>query len=170
MGLFDQILGAVANPNQQGSMGQLGTILNTVQQLSNTTGADPAAMQSVLSVVGGQVRSALQQKRETQGPEAVENFVNEYAGTSPNPQAVNSLFSPRVQQQVAQAASRYTGLDTSMILQVLPLLVPIVLNFLKSGANNQGSGNPVLNSFLDSDRDGDVDIADVMRMVGQYMG
>ena len=86
MGLFDQILGAVANPNQEGSMGQIGNIINTVQQLSGNTGASSSDMQSLLSVVGGQVRSALQEKQATEGKEAAEAVVNEYAGNSPNPE------------------------------------------------------------------------------------
>ncbi|MFH7030964.1 MAG: DUF937 domain-containing protein [Heteroscytonema crispum UTEX LB 1556] len=173
MGLFDQILGAVSNPNQQANLGQLGSIINTVQQLSNNTGADPSTMQSVLSVVGGSVRSALQDKRATEGNEAVQSYVNQFAGTSANPLAVASLFSPQMQQQVAQFAAQRTGLDVGMIQQALPLLVPLVLKFLQSGANAQNpqaGGNPVLNTFLDADGDGDVDIADAMRMASRYMG
>jgi hypothetical protein len=172
MGLFDQILGAVANPNQQGSLGQLGGIINTVQQLSQSTGADPSTIQSVLSVVGGQVRSALQDKQATDGNEAAQSLVNQYAGTSPNPQAVNSLFSPEIQQQVAQVAAQRTGLDAGIVQQLLPLAVPLVLNFLQSGANAQNpqaGGNPVLSSFLDADGDGDVDIADAIQMASRYM-
>jgi hypothetical protein len=172
MGLFDQILGAVANPNQQGSLGQLGGIINTVNQLSDRTGADSSTIQSVLSIVGGQVRSALQDKQATDGNEATQTLVNEYAGTSPNPQAVDSLFSPDMQQQVAEVAAQRTGLDTGMIQQLLPLAVPLVLKFLQSGANAQNpqaGGNPVLNSFLDADGDGDVDIADALQMASRYM-
>jgi hypothetical protein len=172
MGLFDQILGAVANPNQQGSLGQLGGIINTVNQLSDRTGADPSTIQSVLSIVGGQVRSALQNKQATDGNEATQTLVNEYAGTSPNPQAVDSLFSSDMQQQVAEVAAQRTGLDTGMIQQLLPLAVPLVLKFLQSGANAQNpqaGGNPVLNSFLDADGDGDVDIADALQMASRYM-
>ncbi|MBD2562000.1 MULTISPECIES: DUF937 domain-containing protein [Nostoc] len=172
MGLFDQILGAVANPNLQGNLGQLGGIVNTVQQMSDRTGADPSTIQSVLSIVGSQVRSALQQKQATDGNQAAQTLVNQYAGTSPNPQAVNSLFSPQIQQQVAQVAAQRTGLDAGIIQQLLPLAVPLVLNFLQSGANAQnpqGSGNPVLNSFLDADGDGDVDIADAIQMASRYM-
>ncbi|MGI2902626.1 DUF937 domain-containing protein [Tolypothrix sp. VBCCA 56010] len=173
MGLFDQIIGAVANPNQQGNIGQIGSIINTVQQLSNSTGADSNTMQSVFSIVGGQVRSALQHKRETDGNEAAEAVVNQFGGTSPNPSAVASLFSPGMQQQVAEMVAQRTGLDANMIQQLLPMLVPVVLNVLKSGANArnpQGGGNPVLNSFLDADNDGDVDIADAMQMATRYMG
>jgi Bacterial protein of unknown function (DUF937) len=173
MGLFDQILGAVANPNQQGSLGQLGSILNTVNQLSNSTGADPSTIQSVLSVVGGQVRSALQQKQATEGNEAVESLVNQFAGTSPDPQAVDSVFSPSMQQQVAEVVAQRTGLDAGMIQQILPQVVPVVLNFLQSGANTQNpqsGGNSVLNSFLDADNDGDVDIADAMQLASRHFG
>jgi Bacterial protein of unknown function (DUF937) len=173
MGLFDQIIGAVTNPNQQGSLGQLGSIINTVQQVSNSTGADPSAIQSVLGVVGNYVRSSLQEKQATGGNEEAQALVNEFAGTSPNPEAVNSLFSRDTQQQVAEVTAQRTGLDIGTIQQLLPLAVPLVLNFLQSGANAQNpqaGGNPVLNSFLDADGDGDVDIADAMQLASQYMG
>ncbi|MCW5313257.1 DUF937 domain-containing protein [Nostoc sp. KVJ3] len=172
MGLFDQILGAVANPNQQGSLGQLGSIVNTVQELSQQTGADPSTIQSILSIVGGQVRSALQDKQATEGNEAAQTLVNQYAGTSANSEAVDSLFSPEIQQQVAQVASQGTGLDAGIVQQLLPLAVPLVLKFLQSGANAQNpqaGGNPVLNSFLDADGDGDVDIADAIQMASRYI-
>ncbi|MBD0388819.1 MAG: DUF937 domain-containing protein, partial [Nostoc sp. C3-bin3] len=162
----------VANPNQQGSLGQLGGIVNSVQQMSDRTGTNPSTIQSVLSIVGSQVRSALQQKQATDGNQAAQTLVNQYAGTSPNPQAVNSLFSPQIQQQVAQVAAQRTGLDAGIVQQLLPLAVPLVLNFLKSGANAQnpqGGGNSVLNSFLDADGDGDVDIADAIQMASRYM-
>ncbi|ALF53445.1 hypothetical protein ACX27_12295 [Nostoc piscinale CENA21] len=170
MGLFDQILGAVTNPNQQGSLGQLGGIINTVQQLSDRTGADASTIQSVLGIVGNYVRSSLQEKQATNGEGEVQTLVNQYAGTSPNPQAVDSLFSFGMQQQVAEAVAQRTGLDAGTIQQLLPLIVPVVLNFLQSGANAQSGSNSVLNTFLDADRDGDVDIADAIRMASQYLG
>ncbi|MBH8556257.1 DUF937 domain-containing protein [Nostocaceae cyanobacterium CENA357] len=172
MGLFDQILGAVANPNQQGSLGQIGGIINAVDQLSNRTGADSSTIQSMLGVVGNYVRSSLQQKQATGGNEQAQALVNQYSGTSANPQAVNSLFSPAMQQQVAEVAAQRTGLDAGTIQQLLPLAVPLVLNFLQSGANAQnpqGGGNSVLNSFLDADGDGDVDISDAIQMASRYI-
>lgn len=170
MGLFDQILGAVSNPNQQGSMSQIGGIINAVQQMSGNTGTDSSAMQTIMSVVGGQVRSALQQKQANEGSDVVQNIVNQFAGNSQNPDAVDSVFSPQMQEQVASVASQRSGVDPNLIQQMLPMIVPVVLNFLQSGASTSGGGNSVLNSFLDSDRDGDVDIADAMRMASQYMG
>ncbi|MEA5573273.1 DUF937 domain-containing protein [Calothrix sp. UHCC 0171] len=170
MGLFDQILGAVANPNQQGSLAQIGGIMNAVKQLSNNTGADSSTMQSVMSIVGGQVRSALQEKQANEGTGAVQALVNQFAGTSANPSAVTSLFSPGMQQQVAEIAAQRTGIDAATIQQMLPVIVPMVLNFLNSGASIQGDGNSVLSKFLDADGDGDVDIADAIQMASKYMG
>ncbi|BAZ24074.1 hypothetical protein NIES4073_49660 [Kalymmatonema gypsitolerans NIES-4073] len=173
MGLFDQIINAIDNSNQQGNAGQLDNILNTVQQVSNSTGTDPSTMQSALGIVGNYVRSALQQKQATEGNQAAQNVVNQFGGTSPNPQAVNSLFAPFLQQQLAETVAQRTGLNAGMVQQLLPILVPVVLNLLKSGANSQNpqaGGNSVLNSFLDSDRDGDVDITDAIQLASRYLG
>ena len=173
MGLFDQIIGAVSNPNQQASLGQLGSIINAVNQLGNATGTNPSTIQSVVGVVGNYVRSALQQKQASEGNEATQALVNQYAGTSSNPQAVSSLFPPQMQQQVAQVASQNTGLDAGTIVQLLPVIVPIVLNLLQSGANTQNtqtSGNSVLNSFLDANGDGNVNVADALQLFSKYVG
>ena len=59
-----------------------------------------------------------------------------------------------------------------MIQQFLPTLVPVVLNLLKSGANCQNTQtgeNPVLNAFLDADRSGNVNLADIMQMASQFL-
>lgn len=171
MGLLDQILGAMDNPNQEASTGQLATILNTVQQLGDSYGTDPSTVQSALSVVGNYARSALQQKQAQGGNEEAQAIVNQFSGTYPNPQAVDALFGNNQVQQIVQAVTQRTGLDANMVLQMLPVLVPLVLNFLRTGANSQNpqaGGNPVLNAFLDTDRDGDVDIADIMQHAGRY--
>jgi hypothetical protein len=172
MSLFEQIIGAIDNPEQQASSGQLGEILSTVQQLSNHANTDPSTIQSVLSVVGSYARSALQDKRANEGDQQTHEFVNQFGGTQPSTQAVQLLFStPQIQQMVQEVESR-TGLSSSTIQSMLPILVPIVLKFLQTGSstsNAQGS-NPVLNTFLDADGDGDVDIADAMQMAGRYLG
>ncbi|WP_066382022.1 MULTISPECIES: DUF937 domain-containing protein [unclassified Anabaena] len=172
MGLFDQVLNAVNNPNLQGNISQIQTIIDSVQDLSTTTGTDPGTMQSVMGVVGNYVRTALQQKQATEGNETAQALVNQYAGSTFDEQAVNSLFSPDTQEQVARVTAQRTGLDANTILQLLPVVVPLVLNFLKSGANAQNTqtaGNPVLNNFLDADKDGDVDIADAIQLASRYV-
>ena len=51
----------------------------------------------------------------------------------------------------------------STIQQLLPSLVPLILSFLQSG------GNPLLNQFLDTDGDGDVDIADAIKLASRFL-
>lgn len=173
MGLFDQIINAIDNPNQKASSGQLATILGTVQQLSDSYGTNPSTVQSTMSIVGNYVRSALQQKRSAEGDEQAQSVVDQYSGTYPNPQAVHTLFSPSQVEQMASVVAQRTGLNAGTIQQMLPILVPLVLNMLQTGTNTQnpqGGANPVLNSFLDADRDGDVDVADAMQLAGHYLG
>ncbi|MBD1841869.1 DUF937 domain-containing protein [Cyanobacteria bacterium FACHB-63] len=174
MSLFDQIVSAVSNPQQQASTDQLGSILGVAQQIGGNQGLDPNLTQTVMSLLGGHVRSSLQQTQATQGNNQVQNLVNQFAGLGSNPQAVNTLFPGAAQQQVSENIAQQTGLNPGMIQSMLPVLVPLVLNLLQSGSMQQGAqsggGNPVLNTFLDADRDGDVDVGDVMGMAGRFLG
>jgi len=163
MGLFDQILGAVSNSNQPGGLDNLVNIATTVKQLGNGIGANSSTMQSILSVVGKQVQSSLQAKQATDGSESVQDLVNQFAGTSPDSEAVNTLFSPDIQAEIAENATQGTNLDVDTIQQLLPSLVPLVLSFLQSG------GSPLLNQFLDADGNGDVDIADAIKLASRFL-
>jgi len=172
MSLFDQIMSAVANPQQQASPDQLGSILGMAQQLAGNQGLDSNATQAVMSLLGSHVRSSLQNQQANQGSGHVQSLVNQFAGLGSNPQAVSALFPGGAQQQVSENIAQQTGLNAGTIQSMLPVLVPLVLNLLQSGSVQQGgqsAGNPVLNAFLDADRDGDVDMGDVMGMAGQFL-
>lgn len=166
MGIFNQILDAVNSPERQASWGQVGTIVDTVQQLSNNYQTNPDNVQSALSIVGNYTRSALQQQRLKGGESQAQQIVNQYGGVSRNSQVVQALFNmPQIEQMVMEIEKR-TGLRGDTIQGMLPVLVPLVLNFLKTGNHSQNSlgSNPVLNQFLDADGDGDVDMADAIKM------
>lgn len=171
MGLFDQILSAVNDPNQQGSADQIGNVLNMAQQLGGNSGADPSMMPMMMSVVGNYVRSSLQEKRAHEGADQAQAIVNQFSGTTPNQGAVEALLSPVMQQQVVQDLMQRTGLNPQTIQMMLPMLIPMALKLLQSGNNTQNpqAGNSVLNTFLDGDNDGDVDLGDVMGMAGKFM-
>jgi hypothetical protein len=174
MGLFDQVLGAINNPDQQASPDQLGNILQVVQQLSHTQGADTSQSQALVSIVGQHVRAALQQQRSAVGNSQVEALVNQFGGSSANLEAVQALFSPDQQERLVEEASQRTGLDGNKIQAMLPVIVPIALNFLKSGSTStgeagEGRSNSVLNTFLDGDADGDVDLGDALSMANRFL-
>lgn len=171
MSLFDQVLSAVSNPEQLASSEQLSGILGTVQQLAGEKGLDANATQAIMSVVGQQVRSSLKDQQAAGGLEQVEGLINQFAGSGASPEALSSLFSPEKQAQVAQMVAERTGLPQDQIQSMLPTLVPLALNVLKSGAPAAGgtSQNSVLNAFLDADGDGDVDMGDMMAKASQFM-
>jgi hypothetical protein len=172
MGLFDEIVGAIANPNQQANPDQLGSIFSAVEQVAGNQGIDPATNQTMMSMVGGYVRSALQQKQATGGTQEVEQILHQFSGLGANPAAVQALFGPDLQSQIASTISQRTGLSQAQVMGALAMLVPIILKMLQAGSNTQGApgGNNVLGAFLDADQDGDVDIADAMGMAGQFLG
>ena len=172
MGLFNNIIGAINNPNQEGSSNQLSSILDTVQQLSSNQEGTTDLTQAAMGILGGHVRSALQQKREESGSTGVEEIINQFAGTTPNNDAVTSLFSSNQISNIIQSISEKTGFDVSKIQSLIPTLVPVILNLLKTGNGTQNpeqGSNNVLNSFLDADGDGDVDIADFMGMASRFL-
>jgi hypothetical protein len=169
MALFDELLGAINNPNQQASPDQLGSILNTVQALGGQTGAADDVSQLLMSVVGSQVRQSLQNA----GPQQAVSWVDQFGGMGANPSAVETVLGMAGQQQVVQEVISRTGLDPSMVQSMLPMLVPLALQLLKGGAASPGggadAGNPLLNAFLDGDGDGDVDLGDMLGMAGQFL-
>jgi len=176
MGLFDQITSALNNPNQEASTSQLSGILNTVQQLSGGQGGDSSSTQMLMSIAGNYVRSSLQQQRSQGGATQAEALINQFAGTEPNPNALQALFSPQQQQQLVQEAAQKTGMDSAAVQNALMVVIPLVLNLLKAGQAKPGAtagsaseaGNPLLNTFLDSDGDGDVDMGDALKMIGNF--
>lgn len=179
MGLFDQILDAVNNPETEASPNQLNSILDTVQQLTANSGANSSEIQSAMSIVGNYTRSALQQQRNSANSSQIGELINQFAGTQANASAVQSLFSQPQLQQIIQQINLKTGLNPQTIHRILPILVPLVLNLLKTGnrktayaakQNNAIGGNSVLQSFLDADGDGDVDVADAMIMASRHLG
>ena len=172
MSLFNQIINALDNPEQEANTNQLGGILDTVQQLSGNYQTQPSAIESAMSVVGNFTRSSLRQQRNQRGDNQVQQLINSFGGNRASSQALNALFSSSQLQDMTRQISSRTGLDARSIQSMLPILVPLVLNMLKTGRNTKtaGAGNNVLNNFLDTDGDGDVDVADAMRMASRHLG
>jgi hypothetical protein len=172
MSIFNQIVSAIDNPEREASPNQLGSILDVVQQLSGNNQTSPDAIQSAMSIVGNYTKSALQQQRQQGGTAQVNQLINQFGGTQANSQILGTLFASSQLQDMIQQISRRTGLNAATIQSMLPILVPLVLNLLKTGNNkhNLQDNNPVANSFLDSDGDNDLDLVDAMNMASRYLG
>jgi hypothetical protein len=80
------------------------------------------------------------------------------------------MNSPQMQQQLAQVVAQKTGLNASVVQTMLPGLLTAALSFLKIGAGKPGTGasNSVLDAFLNSDRDGSVDLGDAFKFASRF--
>lgn len=172
MSIFNQILSAIDSPEREADNNQLNSILDTVQQLSGSYQTNPSVVQSAMSIVGNYTRSALRQQRSQKGDAQVNQLINQFGGTHANTQILSTLFNSSQLQDMIQQISSRTGLNSATIQRMLPILVPLVLNLLKTGnnRNNLQATNPVASSFLDADGDGDVDVADAMMLASRHLG
>jgi hypothetical protein len=186
MGVFFEILSAINNPEQKANVNQLSQVTNAMQNLTESHKIDPAMTQSIMSTVGGYMRSALQQKGETEGAGQIGNLVGQLAGGGnqigsivgqlagggSSFSAIQSFIPPQIQQQMIEGLVKKTGLPTNAIQGMLPTLLPTVFNLLQMGSSKPGvasAGNPVLNAFLDNSDEGGADLGNVLKFANRFL-
>ncbi|MEL7226246.1 MAG: hypothetical protein AAF810_15090 [Cyanobacteria bacterium P01_D01_bin.36] len=171
MGLFDQVMKAVADPSRQANVGQLTQILGSAKQVAKDNNADADTMQQAMSVIGGFVRSSLKEKRETEGPDAAQALLEE--GAANGATVIPKLFSSGQLTDMIGAVTQKTNLNSNQVQGILPMVLPLVMKFLSTGNAKGGAAatgsNPILTAFLDGDGDGDVDMGDMLSMAGKFM-
>lgn len=171
MGLFDQVMKAVADPSRQANVGQLSQILGSAKQIAKENNADAGTMQQAMSVIGGFVRSSLNDTRQARGEDAAQSLIEE--GSANGAAVIPKLFNNAQLNEMISAVTQRTNLNTSQVQGILPMALPLVMQFLssgnaKGGATQTGS-NPILTAFLDGDGDGDVDMGDMLGMASKFM-
>lgn len=170
MSLFFDILSSINDPNQQGSVAQLGNVVGSLQQLATRQGVDATQMQSVLSSVGGFLGPALQQQQGVLGGGQLENLVGQLGSSGAPATAMQSLIPPQVMQQLVQAVSQKTGLDAETLQNLLPGLIPALMGLLNMGASKSGTGggnNGLLNAFLNGGSD--TDLGEVFKFANRFL-
>jgi len=171
MGLFDQVMKAVADPGRQANVGQLTQILGSAKQVAKDNNADSDTMQQAMSVIGGFVRSSLKEKRQTEGPAAAQALLEE--GAANGASVIPKLFSSGQLTDMIGAVTQKTSLNTNQVQGILPMVLPLVMKFLSTGNAKGGApatdSNPILTAFLDGDGDGDVDMGDMLGMASKFM-
>lgn len=169
MGLFFDVLSSINNPDQQGSVSQLETLTNSLQQVAGDRGIQPSQLQSVLSVLGGAITPALQQQQRLTGGNQLENMIGQLAGAGAATAALQTVFPAQLQQQIAQTIAQKTGISANTIQGLLPTLIPAVLGLLNMGANKPGASgtNPLLGAFLNGGNSND--LGDVFRFANRFL-
>jgi hypothetical protein len=163
--MFDMVATLLKNPLFANNTGDLGAMLNVVQQIAGQGGVDLTTTQTLLGIVGQHLQAGLQAHQQANGLEITQALVDQLGGTEPNAEAISALLdAPQVEQMIGEIESR-TGIPAGTIEPLLPMAVPLILNFLKS--NEQG--NSLLNGYLDQDADGDIDLSDLMGLAMKYI-
>ncbi|HFC53061.1 MAG TPA: DUF937 domain-containing protein [Gammaproteobacteria bacterium] len=178
-------------------MNILDTILQSqggalVRQLAGTLGIDERSLQSVMGQVvpalarGIQRNAASQEgssslfdalargnhQRYLERPESLADRETQLDGNA----ILGHIFGSKdVSRNVAGYAARETGVSTSVIKKLLPLLAPVVMGALSSRASSAGmlsgggssSSLGTLGSFLDFDNDGSV-VDDVLNIARRF--
>ncbi len=171
MGLFFEVLSAINNPEQQASVSQLASITNSIKQLSASRGIQPAQMESMVSALGGILRSILRKQQSILGEKELENLIAQAAGKGNDLSMLRSVFTPQLQQQITQAVAQKTGISPNLVQTILPTLIPSIMGLLNMGSAQSGiqGSNSILTAFLESDRDNDVDLGDVWKFSGRFL-
>jgi uncharacterized protein YidB (DUF937 family) len=145
-------------------------------------GASSANDGQIANLIGGFLKPMLQEQHAVGGAQGVDSFLQDIKQSANSPDQLRQVLgADRVDQMVGRAEQK-TGLDASAIFRLLPIVLPAVIGLLQSGrpaaapavtaatgAPAGGQTNPILAQFLDSDRDGDVDMADVVRLTSRFL-
>lgn len=184
MNLFDAVSEALADPERETApsdvekfAGLLKGVLGASPEGGESTPPEiikPDQTQAVVGVLGSLLKNALTEKKAATGPAGIEDTLQQLgSGSGAVDILKNILGAGKVDAGIQQAGEK-SGLNPQTIMAMAPVLMPVVLKLLKSGQKKSdataSADNPVLNAFLDSDRDGDVDLADALRLAGGYLG
>lgn len=170
MSLFFDLLSSINDPTTQGSVEQLRKAVTGIQQVSHENGIPESTMKDVVSNVGEILRPALKKQANLGNASALDEIITQVTsgtGGSGLDSVVNSVLTPEKINQISQK----TGINASQLQQIVPLVLPFVLKMLNSGKPQTGvtGNNSLLNSFLDADRDGDVDLGDVLSLSQRFL-
>ncbi len=182
MGLFDQIVSAINDPGKKAGAEVLQSLLSGLQSQGESEGGGFAAddLQKLVVALGAPVKKALMAIEQSPTPESAADVVAALSSIpKASPDLLDKLFGSGGHQQVSNDLSQKTGIDVSKIMAMLPVVLPLVMKLFNSGGSAAPQGasgaaaglanNPILKGFLDSDKDGDVDLADVLKMAGPFL-
>lgn len=171
MSLFFDVLSSINNPDQQGSVDQLSSVTNSLQQLANSQGLNSNQMSSVMTALGGALQPALKQQAGMLGAGQMDGMISQFTQNTGGLAGLQAMVPPQMQQQLIQSVAQKSGLNAGMVQAMLPQMLPAVMGLLGMGATKPGrsGGNALLNAFLDSNRSGNTDLGDVMKFANRFL-
>ena len=188
MNFFDVLVSSIQDPQAGTQKSDLQNLLGALAGASaqNSPSRMPAgAAEGLAGAVGSFLKPALREAGQSGGMEGIDALLGSLKENANSPrQLERTLGADRMRQMVNEARQK-SGLSPDAIMSMLPVLLPAVVSLLQSGARSgaptPGSGatpgdplgalasNPLLKSFMDSDGDGDVDMADLVAMGSKFL-
>jgi hypothetical protein len=166
MSMFFEMLSAINDPHRQGSVDQLGQIMSGISKMQQQQNLDSGTTEKLMSAVGPILQNALQQQ-------AGQGGLSNLAALATNPKGLQGLMTPEMQSQIAQGVAHKTGLPANTIQSIVPMLIPLVMQFFQMGSSKPGqngnSSNRILDTFLKGNAQGGTDLGDVMKFAGRFL-
>ena len=170
MSLFQTILASIENPNHAGSQQDLHSLLNVAQMLPPVQGAQQQ-LQPILSILGSHLQDALHEQQQNTGQAAVQQTVSNLSQPGAGVQEIINLFGQDRFNGLIGDISQRTGLNSQLILEFLPAVIPVVMKLLATGTHQTDpqAANPVLDHFLGSNQNGGALLTEAFQLASQFL-
>lgn len=172
MSLFFNVLSSINNPNQQGSVDQLSSVVGSLQDLASSQGIDNSQMVTMLNALGGALQPVLKdQAGALGGAGQLEGVLSKLAGSG-SMAMLQAAIPPQIQQEIIQSVAQKTGVNAGMIQSMLPKLLPVITGLLGMGSTKPGVAgkNSLLDAFLNSSGQGNAtDLGTVMKFANRFL-
>ena len=170
MSFFQTILDSIENPNHAGSQQDLSGLLNVAQALPLGQ-AGQQNLQPILGVLGAHLQDVLNQQQQNSGQAAVQQTVTNLSQPGVGVQQVQNLFGQERFNGLIDEISQRTGLNSQLVLGLLPMLIPVLMKLLATG-NHQSdpqAPNPVLDNFLGSSQNGGALLTEAFQLASRFL-
>lgn len=174
MSLLNTILSSINDPARQTQATDLSGLLKAFSGGDSAGNVSASSASDLAGVVGGLLKPVLVKTQAQSGFSGVESLLNSLQQNA-SPEGLKTVLGNSQIEQLIHSATQKTGLNSQTILSLLPTVIPAVAALLQSGKNTGATGtsslvnNPILAQFLDSDGDGDVDMADIVRLGSKFL-
>jgi len=170
MSFFQTILDSIENPNHAGSQQDLSGVLNVAQALPLGQGGQQN-LQPILGVLGAHLQDVMNQQQQNSGQAAVQQTVTNLSQPGVGVQQVQNLFGQERFNGLIDEISQRTGLNSQLVLGLLPMLIPVLMKLLATG-NHQSdpqAPNPVLNNFLGTSQNGGALLTEAFQLASRFL-
>lgn len=198
MNFFDVLVSSIQDP-QSGTQksdleGLLGALLGgqpgAAAQPAPARQIPPGAAEGLAGTIGSMLKPALREAGQQGGIQGIDALLGSLKQNANSPQALERTLGRQRMEQMVNQAQQKSGLPMDTIMSMLPVIIPALVSLLQSGARTGGgagmppgpqagatagdplaglASNPLLKGFLDSDGDGDVDMADLVRLGSRFL-